>query len=76
MVKPEKPAKRRRIVRKIKQEPSPLDQKSGNRNGVAPLLPFRIILLIKRLRGRPPVDTHPTLKPHFLFKSNIDPNRD
>jgi len=51
MVKAEKPPKRRRIVRKTKQEPPPLDQKSGNRNGLVPPLPFRIMMLIKRLRN-------------------------
>jgi len=54
MVKAKKSAKRPRIVGKTKQEIPPLDQKSGSRNGAFLLLPFRIIVLIKRLRERRP----------------------
>jgi hypothetical protein len=54
MVKAEKSAKRPRMVDKTKQEIPPLDQKSGSRNGAFLLLPFRIIMLIKRLRERRP----------------------
>jgi hypothetical protein len=54
MVKAEKSAKRPRMVDKTKQETPPLDHKSGSRNGAFLLLPFRIIMLIKRLRERRP----------------------